>query len=113
MNDIKKKLRSTYLFVIIVLTIIITLIIFGYIFYLGIFKKQFDDLIKKHLVTIFGLVTAALASFLVVILLEYRSGPIKFDFFKLKFEGSSGEIILWILIFLTFVVSIKLTWNLV
>jgi len=57
------------------------------VFFIWDFQKSIDDLIKKHLVTLFGLVISTLRSFLVVRLLELKSGLI-------KFEGASGEIIM-------------------
>jgi hypothetical protein len=57
-----------------------------------------------------GLPSAALAALCLVIVMENTSGPIKFEGLGFKFEGASGPIILWCIVFLCMTGAIKLVW---
>ncbi|MBK8245362.1 MAG: hypothetical protein IPK88_18190 [Saprospiraceae bacterium] len=63
-----------------------------------------------HFLACIGIPLAAIGAGIVVILFESKSGPIKFEIFNFKFEGSSGEVIMWILIFISESLMLKLVW---
>jgi hypothetical protein len=46
----------------------------------------------------------------VVLLLRFSAEAIEFEAFGVKFEGASGQIVFWILCFLSTVSSLKLLW---
>ncbi len=73
--------------------------------------EEWVAIIRNHFASTVGLSLAALAAAFIVIGLRQSSGPIKFEGFGVKFEGSSGEVILWIICFLSIVGSIRLLWN--
>ena len=88
-----------------------------YTFYI-IAKRGFDDKVwlpiaVKHFPAVVGLPMAAIASLFIVMVLEYVSGPIEFEILGLKFKGAAGQIVFWILCFLTIVLAIKLLWDMV
>ena len=57
-----------------------------------------------------GLPSAALAALCLVIVLENTSGAIKFEGLGFRFEGASGPIILWCIVFSCITAAIKLVW---
>ena len=66
---------------------------------------------KEHYAAIFGLPSAALLSFILVIVFEARFDNIEMEIFNVvKFRGASGPIILWVLCFLSIASAIKLLW---
>ena len=58
------------------------------------------QIIETHFAATVGLPMAALAAAFLVIGLRHSGGPVKFEGLGFKFEGSSGEVILWIACFL-------------
>ena len=68
------------------------------------------DVFKEHTAAVLGLPLAAIAAFALVLVLETKSGRIEFEGFGFKFRGASGEVIMWVICFLTIVSSIKLLW---
>jgi hypothetical protein len=66
---------------------------------------------SQHYDVIFGLPSAALLSFMLVVVSEARFDNIEMEIVNLiKFRGASGPIILWVLCFLSIVLAIKLLW---
>lgn len=63
-----------------------------------------------HFAATIGLPAAAFASFFVVLFLEVKSGRIEFEAWGLKFRGASGEVVLFVLVFLAIASAIKLLW---
>ncbi len=59
---------------------------------------------------IFGLPAAAYTSFFVVLFLEVKTGRVEFEVWGLKFKGASGEVVLFVLVFLAIAVAIKMLW---
>lgn len=66
---------------------------------------------RQHYAAIFGLPSAALLAFMLVVVFEARFDNIEMEIANLvKFRGASGPIILWILCFLSIASAIKLLW---
>ena len=66
---------------------------------------------RQHYAAIFGLPSAALLSFMLVVVFEARFDNIEMEIANVvKFRGASGPIILWILCFLSIASAIKLLW---
>lgn len=66
---------------------------------------------SEHYDVIFGLPSAALLSFMLVVVSEARFDRIEIEISNVvKFRGASGPIILWILCFLSITFAIKLLW---
>lgn len=70
------------------------------------------EIAKSHFAAIVGLPTAAVFSAFLVVVLQQASGPVKFEGLGFKFEGTSGQVVLWIFCFLAVAAAIKLLWNL-
>lgn len=86
-------------------------IIVLWVIFVDLTKQQYTDLILKHFPALVGLPMAAIASFFLVTFLRQRSGEgIKFKGLGFEFNGPSGEVILWILCFVTITVAIKAVW---
>ena len=69
------------------------------------------EIAKVHFAAIVGLPTAAVFSAFLVVVLQQASGPVKFWGLGFKFEGTSGQVVLWIFCFLSVAAAIKLLWN--
>ena len=66
---------------------------------------------RQHYAAIFGLPSAALLSFMLVVVFEARFDNIEMEVANLvKFRGASGPVILWVLCFLSIASAIKLLW---
>lgn len=93
----------------------IAFVIFGIYLFIMVFidgiNEEFLQLYKDHFPALVGLPAAAfLATFIILLLQIVRKQPIEFEVLGLKFKGSSGEVVLWVLVYLSLVVSIKLLW---
>ena len=67
---------------------------------------------KDHMPTFIGLPLAFLLSFLIVLFIEIVVGPVELEGWGVKFNQTSGLIILWLICFLTILFAIRFTWNL-
>jgi hypothetical protein len=63
------------------------------------------DLVSKHYVIILGMPVSAMAAGAFVTLLRSVDGPIKFKFIGFEFEGAAGQIVMFVLVFLSFVLA--------
>lgn len=74
----------------------------------------FDTLVQiatQHFAAVVGLPLAALLAAFIVVALQQTSGPMKFEGLGFKFDGSSGQVILWLFCFLSIAVAIRLLWG--
>ena len=63
------------------------------------------DLVSKHYVIILGMPISAFAAGAFVTMLRSVDGPIKFKCIGFEFEGAAGQIIMFVLVFLGFVLA--------
>lgn len=70
------------------------------------------ELVKQHFAAIVGLPVAAVFAVFLVVVLQQASGPIKFKGLGFEFEGTSGQVVLWIACFLAMAAAINMTWSL-
>lgn len=74
-------------------------------------SEAWSQVAHDHFAATVGLPIAALAALFVVLFLEVKSGGrIEFEAWGLKFKGASGEVILFVVVFLAFVTAIKVLW---
>ena len=66
---------------------------------------------REHFAATIGLPSAALASLFVVLFLEVKSGRIEFELWGMKFRGASGEVVLFVVVFLSIALAIKMLWS--
>lgn len=68
------------------------------------------EIITEHFAATVGLPFAAIAALVLVIILEASSGPMEFEALGFRFKGASGQVVLWIAVFLAITLAIKLLW---
>ena len=68
------------------------------------------QVVKEHFAATVGLPMAALLSAFIVVALRHAEGPVKFEITGMKFEGASGQVILWVICFISISLAIKLLW---
>jgi len=66
----------------------------------GIRRKEYYRISIKHFPTVIGLPMAAITSLFIVLVCDVIAGDkIKFKVWGLEFEGGSGQVILWVVVF--------------
>ena len=84
----------------------------GAIAIMGIRRKEYYQISIKHFPTVVGLPMAAITSLFIVLVCDVIAGnTIKFKVWGLEFEGGSGQVILWVVVFLAIATAIKLLWE--
>jgi len=68
------------------------------------------EVTREHFAAVVGLPVSAIFSAFIVVALEQSSGPVKFEGLGFKFEGSAGQVVLWVLCFLALVIGIRVLW---
>lgn len=68
-------------------------------------------IVKNHFAATIGLPMAALLAAFIVVSLRHSDGPMKFEGLGFKFEGSSGQVVLWVFCFLAITAAIRLVWG--
>lgn len=71
---------------------------------------NFMEIMYQHLAMMVGVPGSIIASFVLVTVLEEVSGQIKFEGLGFKFEGASGPIIMWVIVFTALIGGIKVLW---
>ena len=74
------------------------------------YDLRFVDIMYEHLAAVMGIPGSIIVAFVIVSVLENVSGPIKFEGLGFKFEGGSGPIIMWVIVFFSLVGGIRLLW---
>ena len=64
----------------------------------------------EHMAAVLGVPGSIIVAFVLVSVLENVSGPIKFEGLGFKFEGASGPIVMWVIVFLSLVSGLRLLW---
>ncbi len=71
-----------------------------------------SSLFHDHYVFFVGLPFAGFLAYFIVGTLENVRGNIEFEAIGIKFKGASGPIIMWVLVYMAIVLSIKMVWPL-
>lgn len=103
------KTVITWLLVIIVPIIAVTLMT-GLLNYVE--PGLIVEIVRGHFAATVGLPMAALLAAFIVVGLRHTDGPMKFEGLGFKFEGASGQVILWVFCFLAIAGAIRLLWGL-
>ncbi len=74
------------------------------------YDSRFIDIMYEHLAAAIGIPGSIIVAFVIVSILENVSGPIKFEGLGFKFEGASGPIVMWVIVFLSLIWGIRLLW---
>ena len=70
-----------------------------------------SKIVEEHFAATIGLPMAALLAAFIVVSLRYSDGPIRFEGLGFKFEGASGQLVLWVFVFLAIAGAIRLLWG--
>lgn len=111
-NNTKRKIVTAFAWVAATLITLFSIYVFFIMAKRGYDYQIWLPIAQKHFAAVIGLPMTAIASLFIVLVLEYFSGKIEFEILSLKFKGAAGQIIFWILCFLSIVLAIKLLWNL-
>lgn len=111
-NDKKIKIREASEWIFVIMACVFGMCLFGGgLYYLlldpqswliRIIRDQFAAIILPPLMMVSAMV--------VVISLKISGGPVKFKILGFDFEGTSSQVIMWVLVYLVFVFSVKLLW---
>ena len=69
-----------------------------------------QEVLRDHFAAIIGLPGAAAVAFALVVFLRQTDGPIEFEGLGLKFKGAAGQLLMWVVCFLSMAAAIKLCW---
>lgn len=105
--DVDPKNVITWILILIVPIVAVTLVS-GFLNYFE--PGLIVEVVKQHFAATIGLPMAALLAAFIVVALRHAEGPIKFECLGMKFEGASGQVILWVVCFLSIAGAIKLLW---
>jgi hypothetical protein len=68
------------------------------------------EILKDHFGAMIGMPVAGALAFLLVVFLRQTEGPIEFKGAGFEFKGASGQIVMWIMCFLSITGAIKWLW---
>ncbi len=116
-DDIKKKsednvyiLRNSAKWMAIGAAIVLGVVYMFWLIWSLNYDAQFIEIMYKHLAAVIGIPGAIITAFVLVNVLEQVSGPIKFSGLGFKFEGASGPVVMWVVVFLALVGGLKALW---
>lgn len=91
-----------------------SMLYFGGLIHLFLEKPEWlISIIEKHFAAIVLPPLMMVGAIVVVVALRMSEGPIKFKILGFEFEGASAPIIMWVLIYLVFTLTVKIFWGLV
>lgn len=71
---------------------------------------RFIEILYEHIAAVIGVPGSIITAFVLVNVLEQVSGPIKFKGLGFEFEGASGPVIMWVIVFSALIGGIKALW---
>ena len=72
--------------------------------------RFWDEIVLGHFVAVIGIPVASGAVFALVVFLRQIEGPIEFEALGFKLKGAAGQVVLWALCFLVYIIALKLLW---
>src|SRR5687767_7590204 len=115
-DETPQSSSRSWLRVVVSMLVMIGVVSFGGVFIFATARDMFgsaawlQQIALDHFPAAIGLPIAVLGALFVVLFLEVKSGRVEFEAWGLKFKGASGEVVLFVIVFLAFVVGIKLLW---
>jgi hypothetical protein len=67
-------------------------------------------IVARHFAAVVGLPAAALLALLLTLILRTSRGPIEIRALGIEFKGASGALVIWVFVFLSIALTIKLLW---
>ena len=101
--------RFAFLFA--VVAVVCAALVFA--FTIWVVKSQFVDwelILKDHFAAIVGLPGAAAVAFVIVVFLRQAEGPVEFEGLGFKVKGAAGQVLMWVLCFMSITAAIKWVW---
>ncbi len=74
-------------------------------------KNWFLQMVQQHPASTIGIGISAISAFFIVAVLELTAGAVQFEALGFKFHGAAGQVVLWVLCFLTMVFATWLLWD--
>jgi hypothetical protein len=74
-------------------------------------KNWFLQMVQQHSAATIGIGISAITAFFIVSVLELTTGAVQFEVFGFKFHGTAGQVILWVLCFLSMIFAVWLLWE--
>jgi hypothetical protein len=75
-------------------------------------SPEFKKVLLEHFACVVGLPMAAIASLFIVLVCEiFARDKIRFKVLGFEFEGASGQVILWVLCFITMTAALNILWD--
>ncbi|MDO9311465.1 MAG: hypothetical protein Q7T85_07180 [Nitrosomonas sp.] len=74
-------------------------------------KNWFLQMLQQHPAATIGIGISAISAFFVVAVLELTGGAIQFEVLGFKFQGAAGQVVLWVLCFLSMVFAVWFLWD--
>lgn len=74
-------------------------------------RNWFLQMVQQHPASTIGIGISAISAFFIVAVLELTAGAVQFEALGFKFHGAAGQVVLWVLCFLTMVFATWLLWD--
>jgi hypothetical protein len=74
-------------------------------------KNWFLQMVQQHPAATIGIGMSAISAFFIVSVLELTTGVVQFEVIGFKFQGTAGQVILWVLCFLSIIFAVWLLWE--
>ncbi len=105
----KSRLQNILKTLMVILGLAFFIFLFLQQWFWGLDPRLFNQIVD-HYAVFLTVPCAAFAALLLVVVFDEAYGDIKFSIWVLNFEGASAPLILWILCFLSIILSIKVLW---
>lgn len=103
------KLRQILKIIMVSIAILFFVFVFVQQWFFGLHPDLFQQIID-HYAVFLTLPCAGFAALLLVVIFDQAYGQIKFSIWGMNFEGASGPIILWIMCYLSIILSVRALW---
>ena len=110
-NELHSKLQRITTWVTLTFTTVFVLVVWGFMFYLGITSPNWQPFVQEHFRALYGVPAAIGSALVLVIILRVAEGPIEFEApFGFKFKGASGPLVFWVFCFLAIAAAFWKLW---
>ena len=111
MKDQHEQIRIVAFWVALIGGSILTISLFSF-FIFQLFKENswIIEIYKNHFVAGIGLPFAAIAAFIIVIVFKHQDGDVEVKMLGFEFKGASGQIMMWVIVFLSEALALKFLW---
>jgi len=106
----EERLRKTA-FWLAVLAVVVAASIMGFTIFPVLYEFTTSrKILGEHLPAVVGVPAAASAAFVIVVFLRQTDGPIEFEGLGFKLKGAAGQILMWVICFLSIAGALKWLW---